>query len=135
MATFKELQDRTEAAEKMAQEAHARISEAEAERDRYKLMAEEVARQAEVAVRKAGLHIRQADLLIMKAEAAAQPYGFERNEWWEKVFLSVIGGGRSTDAATLVTFAAEIATKATLVRAGHVEALAQENLVLGTEKS
>lgn len=130
MTTFKDLQVRTEEAERIAGEATAqatavkldaavRIAAVEAEIASVKTKAESYILEARSRISSANLEVRQAQVAAITAQQAAQPFGYERDEWWQKVFLTTLSTLTDSSVAVRVkvAHAAGVATEALRVRA------------------
>jgi hypothetical protein len=130
MTTFKDLQNRTEEAERIAEEATAqaasvkleansRVSAVEAELASIKAKAETYILEARSRISSANLEVRQAQVAAITAQQAAQPFGYERDEWWQKVFLTTLSTLTDPSVAVRVkvAHAAGVATEALRVRA------------------
>jgi hypothetical protein len=130
MTTFKDLQNRTEEAERIAEEAAAqaaaakleaatRVSAVEAELASIKSKAEAYILEARARIASADLEVRQAQVATISAQRSAQPFGFERDAWWQKVFLTALGTLTDPSLTTKekAAHAAGVATEAVRVRA------------------
>lgn len=131
MTTFKDLQNRTEEAERIASEALVRANEvetraaesvakAETEIRDIKAKAEAYILEARARISSANLEIRQAQVATLAAQEEAKSYGHERDEWWQQVFLTALSTltDPTMKVQVKVAHAAGVASEAVRVRAG-----------------
>jgi ElaB/YqjD/DUF883 family membrane-anchored ribosome-binding protein len=123
MTTFKDLQNRTEEAEQIAKEASAKLEEAHAEVKDIKAKAEAFIMEAKSRIAASTLEATEARGLAEIAQKAAQPYAHERDQWWQRVFLTVLGtlADPSMPVRVKVAHAAGVASEAVQVRAGVLQ--------------
>jgi hypothetical protein len=132
MSTFKDLQARTETAELSAREAIARaedaerksleaVGKAEAEVREVKAKAEIYIREAQSRIADCDRRVLIAEQLTQSAKEAARPFLRERDEWWQKVFLTALSATPGDwEPPARVGHAAAVASESLLARAGFL---------------
>jgi len=119
VSTFKDLQTRMEEAERVAQEATAKVDAAERLVREIKDKAEVYIREARTQIADSNQKVLIAERLAQGAQEAARPFLHERDEWWQKVFLTALSATPSDGTPQArVDHAAAVASASLLTRSG-----------------